>query len=437
MQTYQSMKDSGVAWLGDIPAEWEQKQARYIFKQAKESVGEDPSRYELLSLTLRGIIPRSQVDGGKNPENYDTYQIVHKNDLIMCLFDYDVTPRTVGRATTTGMVTGAYTNLRPLKGVSTRYYNYFFLSLDTTKELMHLCTGLRNGISKPTFFSLNLPVPSYETQEKIADYLDVETAKIDDLIAKQELMLKLLEEKRRATIGKAVTLGLDKKSSYKETNIPWLPNINSSWKMTPLKSLLIKSKNAIKTGPFGSDIKNSDYVSSDKGYARVYTQANIIKNNLDLNPVYISKDKYDSLSSCTIMPGDVVMTTRGTLGKSLIFTEGNELGILHPCLLRVQLNNKLLLPNFFQLLANDSGYFIEQLKYISNSTTIEVLYGNTLRDMKIALPTLTEQQDIVLQVEKINIRYQAAIKTINKQLQLLAERRASLIAHVVSGKVKI
>ncbi len=64
MQKYQSMKDSGVPWLGDIPAEWEQKQARYIFKQAKDSVGEDPSKYELLSLTLRGIIPRSQVDGG-------------------------------------------------------------------------------------------------------------------------------------------------------------------------------------------------------------------------------------------------------------------------------------------------------------------------------------------------------------------------------------
>ena len=135
MQTYADMKDSGVAWLGKIPSIWPQKHARYLFRESKVLVGDRWGDYELLSLTLRGIIPRSEVEGGKNPEKYDAYQIVHDNDLVMCLFDYDVTPRTVGRVTQTGMLTGAYTNLKPYKGVSTRYYNYFFLSLDSTKEL--------------------------------------------------------------------------------------------------------------------------------------------------------------------------------------------------------------------------------------------------------------------------------------------------------------
>lgn len=439
MHTYQDMQDSGVAWLGKIPSDWGLIRSKYIFYKAQDKpLPED----EVVTAFRDGEVVLRRLrreDGFTFADKEIGYQHVSRGDLVVHAMD--AFAGAIGVSKSNGKMSPVCSICRPVNsGVDTKYFAYLLRSMTKTDYLVAIAKGIRERSTDFRYNDLgnmHLPVPPYSVQQRIVEFIDEETAKIDDLISKQKRMLELLEEKRRGAIGDVVTLGLDQSNGYKETNIPWLPNINSSWKMAPLKGLLIKSKNAIKTGPFGSDIKSTDYVSVDKGYARVYTQANIIKNNLDLNPVYISKEKYESLSSCTIMPGDIVMTTRGTLGRSFIFTENNELGILHPCLLRVQLNSKLILPNFFQLLANDSGYFIEQLKYISNSTTIEVLYGNTLRDMKIALPTLAEQQDIVLQVEKINKQYQAAIKTINKQLRLLAERRSSLIAHAVSGKIKV
>lgn len=424
MKTYATMKNSGVAWLGDIPADWQQKHTKYLFEQVKESVGSDPSQYELLSLTLRGIIPRSQVEGGKNPENYDTYQVVNNNDLVMCLFDYDVTPRTVGRATQTGMVTGAYTNLRPLSGVSSRYYNYFFLALDTTKELMHLCTGLRNGLSKPTFFTLNLPVPDYDTQERIADYLDEETALIDDLIAKQQRLLELLEEKRRATITRAVTHGLDPNAELKDTGIEWLGKMPAHWELKRLKYLFTINDEALsqKTDP-ETEFDYVDISSVDK-------YEGIIKRE------HMTFAAAPSRARRVVKDGDIILGAVRTYLEAIAQITPKDKDVI------VSTGFAVLRPEHssdsdFYSWAFRSGAFMASVVASSDGVSYPAINTDKLAALFMPLPPKDERDAISKYIFDEMVKMDTLKAKIFEQIDLLKERRTSLISSAVTGKVKV
>jgi type I restriction enzyme M protein len=200
-----NMKDSGISWIGAVPEHWEFRKMHQLFKIHKEIVGDKSEDYTLLALTLRGIIPRSEVEGGKNPEKYDAYQIVKPNDLVFCLFDYDVTPRTVGYVREEGIITGAYTVFRPIVDIEPEYYSQFFTMLDNTKELLHLCTGLRSGLSKPTFLGLTVPFPPKDEQREIASTIRSKEKRelaLKKLVKKQDALLK---ERHNSEFFRAIT----------------------------------------------------------------------------------------------------------------------------------------------------------------------------------------------------------------------------------------
>ncbi|HHV6697521.1 TPA: restriction endonuclease subunit S, partial [Haemophilus influenzae] len=110
MRRYESYKDSGVEWLGEVPSHWNLIPNKYIFKLRKNVVEKRSSEYDLLSLSLKGVIKRDMANPeGKFPAEFDTYQEVKEGDFIFCLFDVEETPRTVGLSSYHGMITGAYT----------------------------------------------------------------------------------------------------------------------------------------------------------------------------------------------------------------------------------------------------------------------------------------------------------------------------------------
>lgn len=426
MQVYDEMVDSGVDWLGKVPSSWALKHVRYLFNQEKIPVGKKSSDFELLSLTLRGIIPRSQVEGGKNPENYDTYQVVSENDLIMCLFDYDVTPRTVGRAVSSGMVTGAYTVLKPASAVSTRYYNYFFLSLDSTKELLHLCTGLRNGLSKPTFFGLSVPVPSFMQQEKIADFLDTETARIDNLIAKQEQLLKLLEEKRRATITNAVTRGLNPNTELKQTSISWLGKIPTHWNIVRVKDI--------------SDVVLGKMVQNEQKKANEVLKPYLKSRNIQWDGIILSSvDKMwfkpAEIKSYDLQDDDIVVSEGGEVGKCVMWRK--EFGEMY-------------FQNSVNRVRVSDSVAAKYIYYVFQHLALNQIFMNTVNKVSIAhltkdkivtyhvpMPGKIEQRQIADFLDNEDKKFQELKQKIQTQITLLRERRTSLISHAVTGKIKV
>src|SRR5690606_35880115 len=139
MKRYEAYKDSGVDWIGEIPEGWEVLKNKYIFNLKKSQVGKRSKEYDLLSLTLKGVIKRDMENPeGKFPAEFDTYQEVKKDDFIFCLFDVEETPRTVGLSDFDGMITGAYTVFDTQPTAAKKFLYYFYLNLDEKKRLKFL-----------------------------------------------------------------------------------------------------------------------------------------------------------------------------------------------------------------------------------------------------------------------------------------------------------
>ena len=197
---------SSMPWLPAIDSSWDVVRADHFLSVKKTVVGEKWPDYTLLSLTKEGVVIRDFTDRqGKLPETFDSYQEVQIGDLVMCLFDMDETPRTVGISSHRGMITGAYTTFQfDQTIVVPSYFEYLFISIDDRKAFKAAYSGLRKTIRPPVFLSLRFPLPPLETQQRISDYLDRETAEIDAAVADLDRYVELLEKRRRAKITFAV-----------------------------------------------------------------------------------------------------------------------------------------------------------------------------------------------------------------------------------------
>lgn len=200
------MKDSGIDWIGQIPAHWEMRHNKYIFSLKKKLVGKRAPDYDLLSLTLRGIIQRDMENPeGKFPAEFDTYQEVSPGDFVFCHFDVEETPRTVGLSDFFGMITGAYTVYAPANDVNPRFLMHFYLFADTDKKMRGLYKGLRNTIPKDSFAAFKTPLPPREEQDAIVARIDGQSRRIDDAIALKRDQIAALKEYKASLINAAVT----------------------------------------------------------------------------------------------------------------------------------------------------------------------------------------------------------------------------------------
>ncbi len=199
------MKDSGLEWVGQIPNHWEVIPNKYLMSKRKiiQPIykGED-----ILSLTVNGVIKRDlENPSGKMPTSFDGYQVVYPNNLLMCLFDIDVTPRCVGVIKDYGLTSPAYSQFILNEKADTNYYYYYYLSLDFTKELLHLAKNQRHSLNEEQFGAIKAIVPPIDEQKTIAEYLDKKCAKIDACIEEKKQQISVLETYKKSIIFEYVT----------------------------------------------------------------------------------------------------------------------------------------------------------------------------------------------------------------------------------------
>jgi type I restriction enzyme S subunit len=413
-EKYPEYKDSGVDWLGKIPKEWEVGNSRRIFNTDKERVGSNFADYKILSLTLNGIIPKVLDGSGKNPAEYDTYQVVKKNDLIFCLFDYDVTPRTIGYVEENGMITGAYTRLMPRKEISSKYFYYYFLSLDYTKELLHLCTGLRSSISKPLFWSMKNPLPDIKIQNDIANYLDEKTQLIDEIIEKKEKLIELLKEKRTAVINNAVT-------NFDKNNI----------KNEKIKHLVL----SIESGIWGENQQGDD---NDIKCLRV---ADFDYENFSFNDVKTIRNNLGLSKQKILQVGDILMEKSGggektPVGRAILF-DSNQKMVCANFVDIVRVDKQKILPKFLVLILSVLYSRRINTKYIKQNTGIQNIDIKNYFGEMVSFPEIETQRDIIKFTESKLSDFKKSLLKIENSIELLKEFKTSLISNVVTGKIKI
>ncbi len=421
MQSYDDMVDSGVNWLGKVPTKWEVSRGKYFYANKKEA-NKGMIESQRLALTLRGVIERQDGDSvGLNPKSLESYQIFEQDDLVFKLIDLE-NKRTsrVGLVPKRGIMSPAYIRITPTRKLVAKYFYYYFYSLYITYVFNDIAgEGVRANISGRELLELPVVAPSAETQQKIADFLNEETAKIDNLIHKQERLLKLLEEKRRATITHAVTRGLDPNVELKETNIPWLGKIPAHWEAVRIAALYRRKR--IKNHP------NEELLSVYRDYGV------IAKSSRDDNHNTESED----LSSYQLVESkDLVTNKMKTWQGSIAVSEIR--GIVSPAYFIFSPISQTLNPRYVHYQLRSDRY-IAQYKSISKGIRPGQwdLDYEQFRIMRLTVPPIDEQFEIVKQIEDNEIRTKAIKQKIQNQITLLRERRTSLISHAVTGKIKI
>ncbi|MBN1992413.1 MAG: restriction endonuclease subunit S [Anaerolineae bacterium] len=319
--------------------------------------------------------------------------------------------------------------------VDGRYLFRSFSSFGIDDQYKMAANGItRYGLGKYDLDNSLFLIPPLAEQQAIANFLDQETAVIDTLIAKKRQLIERLQEKRTTLISHAVTKGLDPTAPMKDSGVEWLGEIPEHWQLVKIKFIANPRGDAIKTGPFGSQLLSSEMMS---GEIKVYNQRNVIDRDLTQGENYISKEKYADLRAFTVYPGDILITTRGTIGRCVIVPDDAELGILHPCLMRIQPNPQKLFSRFLVLLIQDSFLIQSQLFEMSNSTTIEVIYSGTMREVKIPLPDISEQIAIVAYLDREITHLGTLIERVEQAIERLKEYRTALISAAVTGKIDV
>ena len=194
-------------WLAYSSPNWTETRFDSFLQMKRRVVGDNWSTTPLLSLTLRGVVLRDIASNeGKIPASYADYQTVNAGDLVMCLFDIDETPRTVGLSPLTGMITSAYSVFEIDEEVADPQYLEFFLThIDDRKMFRPIYSGLRKVVRKDAFGQALIKLPPLEVQRQIASHLIQETAELDSLIDESIKLRDLLLKRRSVLITEVVT----------------------------------------------------------------------------------------------------------------------------------------------------------------------------------------------------------------------------------------
>lgn len=201
------MKDSGIEWIGKIPANWDVHPIYSYFteRKHKNSLGRENN---LLSLSY-GKIRRKDINtnGGLLPESFNTYNIIEAGDIIIRPTDLQNDKRSLrtGLSHEHGIITSAYIALRPNKDVNSRYFHYLLYTYDIQKVFYNMGNGVRQGLNFSEFAKLMVFAPSPTEQQKIADYLDSQCSKVEEAIADKQKQIETLEEYKKTLIYEYVT----------------------------------------------------------------------------------------------------------------------------------------------------------------------------------------------------------------------------------------
>lgn len=414
------MKDSGISWVGEIPKEWSVWRNKYIFKITKDIVL--PSKnYQLLSLTTTGIKEKDENDnGGKVPENYDGYQIVKENDLVMCLFDLDCSAVFSGLSPYNGMISPAYKVLKVKKRIANeQYYRYWFNYVGSKRFYKQYSKSLRFTLNADEFNRLFSLLPPLAEQQRIAEFLDRECGKIDGVKADIQAQIDTLEQYKRSVITEAVTHGLNPSAPMKDSGAGWMPLIPLHWKADKLKFHLRQR-----------GIKNQ----IDKQVLSLYREYGIVpKDSRDDNHNVTSEDVSDYRY---VRVGDFVVNKMKAWQGSVAVS--NYEGIVSPAYFVYEFSDDLINKRYFHYLMRNKTYATEFRRLSGGIREGQWdLPSEALNNTIILLPPLDEQQEIADYLDNKCAEIEQIIADKKSQIETLDGYKKSLIYEYVTGKKEV
>lgn len=427
------MKDSGIEWIGEIPEDWEIKSHKYIMHKEKK-ICTKYNNEDVISLTMTGVIKRDLDNpSGKMPATFDGYQFVEPNDLLLCLFDIDVTPRCVGLVKNFGVTSPAYSRFKVHCGYYNAYYNYLLRFIDDSKVFIHLAKNLRSSLTETEFGIIKTIVPIEQEQYRIVAYLDQKCAQIDEILQKNRDTIAEYKKLKQSIITQAVTKGVCGERPMKDSGIEWIGEIPEEWEIVRLKGLFnfgkglpITKADLVQTGlpvisygqihsKVNTGVRIEDnlirYVSND--YAETYVQSIVNKND------FIFADTSEDLDGC----GNCVFVDR-----EIKLFAGYHTIILFS---KTERYNK-----YFAYLFK-TNIWRSQIRSRVTGVKLFSISRKILSETTVIVPSVDEQQEIA---EYLDQKCAEIDKLIEKKEQLVGELESykkSLIYEYVTGKKEV
>ena len=207
----------------------------------------------------------------------------------------------------------------------------------------------------------------------------------------------------------------------KDSGVEWLGEVPTHWSITTLRRKL-RPFDGIKIGPFGSQLKLEQM--SESGY-KVYGQANVISKDFTRGTKFVGQEKFDELSACEVLPGDLLVTMMGTSGRCAGVPNDAALGIMDSHLLRLRTDESIS-ARFAALLIDESSYMKEQITVVGKGSIMHGLNSGMVKALFLVVPPLPEQTAIVRFLDHADRRIRRYIRAKQKLIALLEEQKQDM-----------
>jgi type I restriction enzyme S subunit len=413
-QAYPECKDSGINWMGEIPAGWEVGSLRYAFSSISNgststqiAEGEYTQKITRIETISDGEINFEKVGFVINAE--PSYKLDFGDLLLSHINSLSMIGNVAQYLSETPLFHGM--NLLRLSNSGRVHYRYCYWYLKSTRFRQDIESVAKRAINQASvpISSLKQLVflfPPFDSSLSIANFLDHETAKIDTLIDKQQQLIKLLKEKRQAVISHAVTKGLNPAAPMKDSGVEWLGEVPEHWEVVRMRYLC-----NITTG--GRDTQDA---KEDGAY-----------------PFFVRSDTIERIDSYSF-DGEGVMTSGDGAGVGKIF---------HHFVGKCEIHQRVYLFHQFRKIKGRLLYLFikENLGRIvlaqSAKSTVDSLRLPMLQDFPICFGSEKEQGQICEYVEVFSHKIERLLEKAECSILLLQERRTALISAAVTGKIDV
>ena len=439
MERYAKTKKSEVDWIQDIPDKWG---IRVLFQIADQVKNKNKNLKEknLLSLSY-GRIKRKDINNpeGLLPESFDGYNIIEENDIVLRLTDLqnDHTSLRVGQAKERGIITSAYTTLRPSRLVNPQYLYYTLHAYDLIKGFYGMGAGVRQGLNYDEVKTIKVPFPSLEEQGCIVSYLEEQIAQIDFLIEEAKASVEDYKKWKASVIFETVTKGLNSDACMKDSNTTWIGKIPSHWRRLPIKRVV----NARDGGAWGDEPTGENNDRICMRVADFDFEYGIFKHQAE---AMYTKRKYSAsqIEKLTLAQGDILVEKSGggektPVGRAVLFDL--EVPALYANFMdRIRVDSDVVLPAFFEYYWQAMYYLAITKIYIKQTTGIQNLNISSLLEKEgIVFPDLLEQNQIVQYLNDFTDKVRDLISEKESLISDLEVYKRALIYETVTGKRKV
>lgn len=423
------MKDSGIEWIGKIPADWTLQRGKTIFAQRLTKGNQ--SEILLAATQKYGMLPQSEVEGVvqvKEDADLQQFRTVHKKDFVISLrsfqggFEYSQYE---------GVCSPAYQVFYNTNPICHNYYRLLFKSDGFIQKMNSMTVGIREGknIQYSDFANSLIPVPPINQQQHIADYLDRKCSQIDAIIAQQQEVIEKLKAYKLSVITETVTKGLNPDVPMKDSGVEWIGEIPEHWKMVRLKFLLSHI----------IDCPHETPIYSAYGDYLVIRTA-----DQDLGKLRAAEDMYrldageyqNRIRRMPLEKDDIVYGREGERwGLACLVPESNKY-CLGQRMLQFRCKRELFLPRFAMWALNSKFVYLQGAVDTIGSTSPHVNIS-TVRNFLIPVPNINEQQEIIEYVDKKMLQLDKEVEHREMLIRKLNGYKKSLIYEVVTGKKEV